>query len=1241
MTTTAHPIERLQERISRWQRGDPDGVLADEALIEAAQLWWKIALTGTDAGINQALNLLGYLHWARSEIGPDPKRGLERYISLQFFQLLWQLNPGATPKALQKHFQDLQVDPIEDPREHASGILRDIATITITDKRDIGIRLYELSEWPPGLPPEHSAPPLLIVAQALASRHSESGNVADLDAAVSYGEQAVAMAPDPDELRANVLQDVSVVLCGRLEVRPTVSDSDQIIAMLDEALEIARSLRLSLAVLLTNRSLARWRRFVAFRRLDDLQRAESDGAAALAALPSGSPRRAAVSEHVSMLSQLLTPHTSDEDPDFVVPQDPTDLWATIEVQRSEILTAWPDPTAPEPDIGLLPSLHARAYLNLHHRILGAETSGDTKFVLSPEAMTDAAYLWWLAQRLTARDPASPSISQTREILGEFHIQRHNATVSSQRPDELVQTLMYWLATPEAVRDSLRDPLDRLMGPASEPAMQTRYAGTLTSFARQQHNPALTKASILLLTAAVEATEADDPELPKRLSQLSDAYLTRGQVDDFGVASQLAADAVALVPTSHPEAGRYQERMMRARSQQLRHTKRTITPDPTGVNTGRFIMKREYRGTSRGAEIAAEMDALVQKVLGKNTDSSHSTASHSDMFLREYRQDGLAVSLELALRAAEAEEPKEDASVTDRLNYLLGIGEVYHERYFLTQDSADMAETIHLLQEALAIAPGVGTSRAWIIGGLARRHVEQMRMGGRTSLDGTQLEDLCLAARRTFGGALATLRALQGAGQLSLWYARYDLAIACYRDAIAMLRSLVLEEIDQDDRAAQLTNFTDIGSEAVTAHLLAGDPDGALEAAEEARGVLLSLELDLRSDLNELRSVRPDLADRFDRRRLSLTAPQPDEMRAPTGHARAARGAYSRDAWDDLLSEIREVPGHKNFLRPPRAAELASLELPGPLVLINASEFGSHALIVGPSRGTRAIPLPGLTLSDIRSHAFHLLASTASVTREALVRTLTWLWNTMVGPVLESIGSSTQVWWMPTGLISVFPLHAALSPAGQCALDLVDSSYAPTIRLLSRGLARITAPRPDDALIVAVSRTANGAELPGAEAEGRAILDRYPDAVALINEAATRESVLTALPQASRVYFACHAVRDDNRPHLSGLGLFDGLLTIDDLFHLDLPNADVAQLSACATVMPTADAPDEMTHLAATFQVAGFRSVVATLWPVRDLITAEFSQLLHDTGSVTAAARTLRNRHSSHPEHWAAFLHYGL
>ncbi|MGC4815061.1 hypothetical protein ACLQ29_31485 [Micromonospora sp. DT228] len=56
----------------------------------------------------------------------------------------------------------------------------------------------------------------------------------------------------------------------------------------------------------------------------------------------------------------------------------------------------------------------------------------------------------------------------------------------------------------------------MIGLAAEPTMRTRYADTLIDLARQQHE-ALVKAVILLLTAAVEATGANDQDLPERLA----------------------------------------------------------------------------------------------------------------------------------------------------------------------------------------------------------------------------------------------------------------------------------------------------------------------------------------------------------------------------------------------------------------------------------------------------------------------------------------------------------------------------------------------------------------------------------------------------------------------------------------------------------------------------------------------------------------------------------------------------
>ncbi|MGW5434792.1 CHAT domain-containing protein [Streptomyces sp. NPDC004059] len=1359
MATTAQPSELLDQRIVRWQQGDPEGVLADEALIEAAQLWWVQLPHVGDGHLNQVLNLLAWLHWARSTSGPRNERQMEQQFSLGFFHALWQRDAAAPPLKIRKRFKATKPGAINDIPAYASGILRFVAVYTLTRHRDTGIRLFELSDWPPHLPAD-TAPALLQVAMALNDRHAETGDAADLDAVVTYAERALALATEADLLRAQLLQNVAVLYADRFATTSAISDIDRNLALNNEALTIVRALAADPTELLANRHAARWHRFVAFQHLDDLRLAIADGTAAVDGLPPGNPVRATIQAQVTRLSQLLALHPDNPDlaesgaadhvtplrsalasatgtaqltlqldlglalatrftqlqriedlqeaislfrentlerstsllatalrmrydalgdatdldecialfgstdrgdtstfdritlaegladaleADYEVRPDKARLHAAINVSRTAVFEAWPDPTAPDPEPGLLPMLESLAQGNLRRRVRACDRTGDYDFVMSPEAMTDAAYLWWLAHRLSTRDPASGSLARARRILGDLHILRHNATVDSGWPNELAQTLMHWLPDPRSLPDDLPDPLHRMLGPRAEPEAQAGYANTLINYANRERNPAAVNAAILLLSTAIEATPADDPQLPDRLGSLSDAYRIRGinnqNNSDLDTATELAAEAAALAP---PEATQARERLAHARSSRLRFARRSATPDPGRYRIDRVVLVKEYTDGPEGAEIAAMLDAAAQNFLlseqAEEMAKKWATDETSKHYLEEFRRSGLAVNLELALRAAEAETSRHEHP-TDRRDHLSHLGNIHLQRYVLTQEKAELVEAARLLEEALDLSPRIGPSRGPLLRILSRIYVEHSEL-----TDG-QIERHCHLALTTITDALDSLTALRGAGRLALHHQRYDLAVTCYREAVALMRVAALEEFDRTDRAARLSEITETGSEAVTAHILAGDPATALEAAEEARAVLLTLELDLRTDLTSLREARPDLAERFDRLRHTITTDRTNSARTPDGYVRTAQAWQSRTAWTNLLADIRATPGYETFLRPPAADELTTLNLPGPLVLINVSPFGSHALVIDPDPGVRVLPLDGLKHQDLHTHAYHMLSATdPQVTSDILA----WLWETVVGPVLEAIGPATRMWWVPTGLLSAFPLHAATAPDGRSAIDLIESSYAPTIRLLTRGLARAATSGNGGDLIVAVRRTANGSELAGAEAEGRALLDRHPEAVPLLNEAATRESVLAALPHATRAYFACHNVRDDARPHQSGLGLFDGLLTIDDLSRLDLPDAEFAQLSACATVMPTPDAPDELTHLAAAFQLAGFRSVVATLWPVRDLVAAEFTQLFHAAGghvatctALTSATRALRDRHPDHPELWAPYVHYGL
>jgi CHAT domain-containing protein len=96
---------------------------------------------------------------------------------------------------------------------------------------------------------------------------------------------------------------------------------------------------------------------------------------------------------------------------------------------------------------------------------------------------------------------------------------------------------------------------------------------------------------------------------------------------------------------------------------------------------------------------------------------------------------------------------------------------------------------------------------------------------------------------------------------------------------------------------------------------------------------------------------------------------------------------------------------------------------------------------------------------------------------------------------------------------------------------------------------------------------------------------------------------------------------------------------------------LAFLSACSTARPDDRLADEAIHLASAFQLAGYRHVVGTLWPISDShavrLADDFYAELASAGSVAIAAsalhtvtRRLRDRRHQTPSIWASHIHAG-
>jgi hypothetical protein len=377
-------------------------------------------------------------------------------------------------------------------------------------------------------------------------------------------------------------------------------------------------------------------------------------------------------------------------------------------------------------------------------------------------------------------------------------------------------------------------------------------------------------------------------------------------------------------------------------------------------------------------------------------------------------------------------------------------------------------------------------------------------------------------------------------------------------------------------------------------------------------------------------------------------------------------------WPVLLDEIRQVPGFEDFALPPPMARLHEAAADGTVVAITVTAHGCGALLLT-AHETDYVELPELSAQGALDNANMFLQAVnrtglAGVDTAAVTQVLEWLWDAVTAPVLARLGFDAppaetpiaqwpRVWWIPTGALSVLPIHAAgyhtdAPEKRRSVLDRVVSSYTPSVRALAD--ARDAAGRLElSSLSVGIDK-ADIQGLPAlqqAEHEATEVGLRL-GATALLGAQATHAAVAAALPAASWAHFACHGWADQDDPAQSFLALFDQPLYASELFTMQLRSPYLAYLSACTTAVSSFGLLDESIHLASAFQLAGFPHVVATLWRIGDFVgadlAADFYQAVHpDADTWVAPALALhatvhayRETYVNRPHVWASHIHFG-
>ena len=342
--------------------------------------------------------------------------------------------------------------------------------------------------------------------------------------------------------------------------------------------------------------------------------------------------------------------------------------------------------------------------------------------------------------------------------------------------------------------------------------------------------------------------------------------------------------------------------------------------------------------------------------------------------------------------------------------------------------------------------------------------------------------------------------------------------------------------------------------------------------------------EMRTDILDLQERCPKLIEQFNHLRDELELlPVRSSFIIDEGHRLTWQPQTDRrykvgNQFDELIIEIRKQHGFKDFLLTPSKTEIQNAARCGTIVIINTSEHRCDAIIIERD-GIQTLGLPDLHIEEINSKARESNLGKPNI--------LEWLWDAVTSPILDTLRFDQplsgdywpHIWWIPTGPLTKFPLHAAgrhRKGSSKTILDRVMSSYSSFIKTIIHGRRRrdiqSTSIQPSasaQALLVAIKYTGN-LELPSTHKEV-SILHELCKSMALnpIEPGQRKQDIIPHLPQYRIFHFAGHGYTDIEDPSKSHLLLNDNKndsLTIANLLEINIRQSSpfLTYLSAYGT-----------------------------------------------------------------------------
>ncbi|KAL4813877.1 CHAT domain-containing protein [Aspergillus spinulosporus] len=735
--------------------------------------------------------------------------------------------------------------------------------------------------------------------------------------------------------------------------------------------------------------------------------------------------------------------------------------------------------------------------------------------------------------------------------------------------------------------------------------------------------------------ALEATPEDHPDYTMYLNSLCIClrvrYSRTGAMADLEESIQIGREAVKATPEDHPS--------------------RAACLNNLGIR-----LRKRYSRTGAMADLneSIEIGRDVVKTTPENHPDYTMYLNSLCIHLRvRHSRTGATADLEESIkigREVVKATPKDHPDQAERLD---NLGSSLNDQYSRTGAMADLEESIQVGQEAVKATPGDHPGQDMYLNNLGiRLRKRYLRKGAISDLhnaishhESALHHENALITTRIRAGQ----NALRNLAILSYWRQAYEIAVA----TVNLIPQLALRSLENSDKQHLLSEVVGFASNAAAAVLNAQKgPLAALSLLELGRGVLAASVEEVRLDVQDLQDKYPVMAKEFVQLRAILDRPIPQNRSGEIYHesfwqAQAHERAEASKRFDKLITDIRKQPGFEDFLQAPSEKDMQHAAQKGPIVIINISQYRCDAILVEQNR-IHVLPLPDLSREAIEERAqWNNIESP---------RVLEWLWDSMMDPILQALGFTQSpfdcnwphVWWIPTGPLTKFPLHAAgyhKQGESKTVLDRVMSSYSLSVKAIVHGRRRPAKQSfSANALLAAMEHTPEHDHLPFAANEVRILHDMCTSmGLHRIQPKCHKHNIISLMPECRIFHFAGHGYTDHTDPLKSQLVLKGGKhdsLTMASLLEMNLRERApfLAYLSACGTgQIKNERLIDESIHLISTFQLAGFRHVIGTLWSVNDEICVEMARLTYKEMAVGQindeavcrglhhAAREMRNR----------------